>query len=224
MDNPVLVQLVPTIFSFLTFEELNRCSETCKEWKAFTSSSHAKELWCALHKKMWEDATFNVPRFSICESEQTVYDRIARVGVSDLVKFLALKECEMEVKTIVAKLLFAKEIQSRKLTHRNEIVPAWLHNLDRYKASYIQSRLEVRRSIYASDLVANSWSFTYSLHGAFQYLTVTFFADGTLLYNSSETVHQYRVSLTCFLFFGKHLNLEMSHVRALTTTITLLHR
>lgn len=193
MDNPVLVQLTPTIFSFLTFEELNRCSESCKDWKAFTSSAHARNLWYEFHKRIWAEATFNVPRFDLSDREYTLIDRIALVPGSDLVNYLGLKRSEADLKVAVAKLLFPKEVKMRKFTHNNEVIPDWLYNLDRYKASYIQSRLEIRRSIFASDLVANSWSFTYSLHGVLQHLTVTFFADGTLLYNTSGNVHQYRV-------------------------------
>jgi len=195
MDNPVLVQLVPTIFSFLTFEELNRCSETCKDWREFTSSSHAKELWCAFHKRIWASAKFNVPSFCVCGKEQTLLDRIARVDSFDLVNFLGQKRCEMDVKTTVAKLLFAKEIQARRFTHSHEIIPAWLYKLNHYKASYIQSKLELRRPIFASDLVAYNWSFIYRMNveGAFQNSAAKFFADGTLVFDFSDFVHQYRV-------------------------------
>lgn len=213
MDNPVLVQLTPTIFSFLTFEELNRCSESCKDWKALTSSSHAKELWCALHKIVWAGAKFNVPYFSVCEKEHTLLDRIARVDSFDLVNYLGQKRCEMDVKTTVAKLLFHKEIEMRKFTNSCQIIPVWLYKLDHYKATYIQSRIEMHRPIFASDLVAYNWSFIYRMivDGVFQNSTGKFFADGTLTFDFSDFVHQYRVSTLPTQEHLKNLSIYSSH-------------
>lgn len=201
-------QILVGVLCFLDPHELQNATECCKAWQRVTAC-HGKVLWLPHTIHNYATYTVNVPDI-LC---RTIYERINSVPAQSIQTFAAeFDRCDTNhdiYKAAVVKLLFHDRVSIRRREQTilsrygfptatratPALIPAWSLNLEPHKATYVHSRVDLRRDIYLSELLLINWEFKFrfSVHEQPVEFTAKFERNGTLMINISSFVHQYQV-------------------------------
>lgn len=200
-------QVLVHVLRFLEPWELLSASTCCKFWHTAVAS-HGKLLWLPHTIINWSEYTVNVPNIW----SYTIVDRIRSLSHDAIRSFLDDyndKDEYLNYSSALVKLLFhdhiSKRRRERSMLHRygqstvpslcSTVYPKWALQLEPHKATYVHSKIDIRRDIYLSELVLIQWEFKFrfSIHEQPLNFVAKFELDGTLVINISTFVHQYQV-------------------------------